>query len=114
MKPDKSYTWHKIASAESDLIFNANHIAVIEIDSKKICIARYQNGLFGIPLKCPHAGGLLSEGYVDALGNIVCPVHRYKYNLRNGYNSSGEGFYLKTYPVQVKENGIFVGLEEGW
>jgi 3-phenylpropionate/trans-cinnamate dioxygenase ferredoxin subunit len=62
---------------------------------------------------------MLAEGFIDALGNIVCPLHRYKYNMENGRNVSGEGYYLKHWPVQIKEDGIFVGVEEtsglfGW
>jgi nitrite reductase/ring-hydroxylating ferredoxin subunit len=69
--------------------------------------------------KCPHAGGAMADGFVDALGNIVCPLHRYKFSLQNGRNTSGEGYYLKTHPVQLRENGVFVGIEEkkglfGW
>ena len=68
--------------------------------------------LFAFAYKCPHAGGMLAEGFIDALGNIVCPLHRYKYNMANGRNTSGEGYYLKHWPVQIKEDGIFVGVEE--
>jgi 3-phenylpropionate/trans-cinnamate dioxygenase ferredoxin subunit len=32
--------------------------------------------------------------------------------LQNGRNTSGEGYYLKTYPVQSTVNGVFVGIEE--
>ena len=61
---------------------------------------------------CPHAGGILSEGYIDALGNVVCPIHRYKFSLQNGRNVSGEGYYLTTLPVEVREDGIFAGIEQ--
>jgi 3-phenylpropionate/trans-cinnamate dioxygenase ferredoxin subunit len=46
------------------------------------------------------------------LGNVVCPLHRYKYALKNGRNISGEGYYLKHWPVEIRGNGIYVGLEE--
>jgi hypothetical protein len=26
---------------------------------------------------------------------------------------SGEGYYLKIYPVEVKDSGIFLGIEDG-
>jgi 3-phenylpropionate/trans-cinnamate dioxygenase ferredoxin subunit len=40
-------------------------------------------------------------------------VHRYKFSLQNGRNTSGEGYYLKTYPVEVRGEAIFVGLPDG-
>ena len=114
MKSEKLLSWHKIAEGESEIIFNENKVAVSEVQGKKICLAKHQNAWFAFAWKCPHAGGMMADGYIDVAGNIVCPVHRYRYNLRNGRNTSGEGFYLKTYPVQVTEEGIFVGIEEGW
>jgi len=62
--------------------------------------------------KCPHAGGMMAEGHLDALGNIVCPLHRYKFNLQNGRNVSGEGYFLKTFRVEIRKEGVFVGFEE--
>ena len=53
---------------------------------------------------------LLADGYIDALGNIVCPLHRYKYNMENGRNVSGEGYYLKHWLVECREDGVYVGL----
>ena len=35
-----------------------------------------------------------------------------KFNLKNGRDANGEGYSLKTYPVERRSDGIFVGLEE--
>ena len=53
------------------------------------------------------------DGFVDVLGNIICPVHRFKFSLANGRNTSGEGYYLKTYAIRQDENGIYIGFETG-
>lgn len=116
---EKKYTWHKIADQIEELDFAGNNIAVAEVNGKKICIGKFKEGVFAFAYKCPHAGGLLAEGYIDALGNIVCPIHRYKYDMKNGRNITGEGYYLKNWPVEIRENGVFVGLEQssgifGW
>ena len=116
---EKKYTWHKIADHLDELDFSSNNISVAEVKGKKICIGKFKEGVFAFAYKCPHAGGLLAEGYIDALGNIVCPIHRYKYDMKNGRNITGEGYYLKNWPVEIRENGVFVGLEQssgifGW
>ena len=87
----KKYSWHKIADSEEEIIFPENRIAVIEIENKKICLTKFQQEWFAFPFKCPHAGGMLANGYVDMIGNIVCPLHRYKFSLKNGRKISGEG-----------------------
>lgn len=109
----KQYTWHKIANHLNELDFADNNIAMVEVKGKKICIGKHCDNFFAFAYKCPHAGGILAEGYIDALGNVVCPLHRYKYDLKNGRNVSGEGYYLKNWPVELKEDGIFVGMESG-
>ena len=116
---EKKYTWHKIADYITELAFADNNIAVAEANGKKICVARFNETLFAFAYKCPHAGGFLADGYIDALGNVVCPLHRYKFNMQNGRNVSGEGYYLKHWPIEIRNDGVFVGFEEssglfGW
>lgn len=110
--PDKKYTWYKIADHISEINFAENNIAVMEAKGKKICVARIANSLFAFAYKCPHAGGILADGYIDAVGNVVCPLHRYKYDLKNGRNVSGEGYYLKNWSIEIRTDGVFVGFEE--
>jgi nitrite reductase/ring-hydroxylating ferredoxin subunit len=111
--PEKNYTWHKIAGSLGELEFSNNNIAVAEANGKKICIGKYNDSLFAFAFKCPHAGGILADGYIDSLGNVVCPLHRYKYDMKNGRNISGEGYYLKNWPIEFKSDGIYVGMEKG-
>jgi 3-phenylpropionate/trans-cinnamate dioxygenase ferredoxin subunit len=109
---EKKFKWHKVAGHMNELPFAENNIAVAEMNGKKICIAKFKEELFAFSFKCPHAGGFLADGYIDALGNIVCPLHRYKYDMKNGRNVSGEGYYLKHWPVEIRIDGVFVGIEE--
>jgi len=102
----------KIAEHINELNFRENNIAIADVDGKKICIGKYKNTYSAFAYKCPHASGLLADGFIDALGNIVCPVHHYKYNLQNGRNVSGEGFFLKTWAVEVREDGVFVDMKD--
>lgn len=108
----KQYNWEKIADYPGELAFAENNIAVAEVNGKKICIGQYKGGFFAFAYKCPHAGGILAGGFIDALGQVVCPLHRYKFSMENGRNTSGEGYYLKHWPVAIKETGVFVGFEE--
>lgn len=104
--------WYKIADHINELDFADNNIAVVELRGKKICIARFKEQIFVFAYKCPHAGGILADGYIDALGNIVCPLHRYKFSIANGRNTSGEGYYLKHWPKEIRNEEVWVGMEE--
>ena len=118
MDINKKYNWHKIAGSISEINFAANGLAVVEVNNKTICVAMHKDQLFACTQKCPHAGGFMANGHIDALGNITCPLHRYKFSLQNGRNNSGEGYFLKTFPVEIRKDGIFIGFLEnnlfGW
>ncbi len=113
MHSQKKYSWHKIAESVDDFFWQENNLCEVSIKGKTICIARNKDEVFACTNKCPHAGGYLANGSIDSLGNLVCPLHRYKFNLENGRNTSGEGYYLKTYPLEKRDDGIYIGLEEG-
>lgn len=105
------YTYHKIADSEAELEFQPNGIAVAEVKGKKICLAKHADSLFAFAYKCPHAAGLLANGWIDLKGNIVCPLHQYKFSLATGRNVTGEGYYMKRWPVEQRGDEIWVGLE---
>lgn len=109
----KQLNWIKVAESAEEIIFGANHISEITAGEKSLCIANHNGKLFAFASTCPHAGGNFVHGFIDASGNVVCPMHRYKFNLRNGHNTSGEGYYLKHWPVEVRVDGVYVGLGKG-
>ncbi len=108
----KELIWEKVANTKDDLVFAENNIAVTELNGKKICIGIFNNEMFAFGYSCPHAGGILANGHFDSLGNVVCPIHRYKFCVHNGRNLSGEGYYLPHWPVAIKKDGIFIGIEK--
>ena len=110
--PHKKVKWHKVAGSINSIEWQSNHLAIAEVAGKTITLARTKNQIFACAHKCPHASGILANGFIDATNNIVCPLHRYKFNLTNGRNVSGEGYYLKVYAVEERKDGVFVGCEE--
>lgn len=111
MLSTSNQSWYKIAESIAEIRFAANGLAEIEVNGKKICIGKHQNQLFACTQKCPHAGGMLADGCIDAVGNLVCPLHRYKFNPGNGRNISGEGYFLKTFNIEEREDGVYVNLQ---
>ena len=108
MEFKRANNWIKIAESVDELRFSGNQIALAELEGRPICIGRYKEKLFAFAHKCPHASGLFAEGFIDALGNVVCPLHRYRFNMGTGRNVSGEGYYLKHWPVEEREDGVYV------
>ncbi|HEX9513009.1 MAG TPA: Rieske 2Fe-2S domain-containing protein [Puia sp.] len=109
----KKHKWHKVAEKESDIQWTAGGIAEVKVSGKKICIAKGKEGWYGFADTCPHAGAPMIDAFMTGGCQVVCPVHQLKFNLKNGRDVMGGGYTLKTYPVEVRPDGIFVGLEEG-
>jgi 3-phenylpropionate/trans-cinnamate dioxygenase ferredoxin subunit len=104
--------WHKIAESTAELFDKEGEIKEVQAGVKEICVTQLKGKLHACANKCPHAGAKMEMGYVDALGNIVCPLHRYKFSLANGRNVTGEGYFLKIFSIEEREDGIFIGIEE--
>jgi 3-phenylpropionate/trans-cinnamate dioxygenase ferredoxin subunit len=107
------FKWYKIAESIAEIRNVFGNPCMVKAGGKEICISIHNGVAFACSAKCPHAGGNLHHGWVDPLGQLVCPLHRYKFDLKTGRNTSGEGFFLKTYPVKDEEEGVFVGIEIG-
>jgi nitrite reductase/ring-hydroxylating ferredoxin subunit len=108
----RKYHWHKVCASENDLKLEENGIGVVEISGKNVCITRFEGGWYAFPQSCPHAGAPLSLGCIDAKGYVICPHHGYKFNIRNGKMAFDGGCILKTYPVEVRPEGIFIGFKK--
>src|SRR3982751_491306 len=60
--------WEKVADHLNEISFADNNIAVVEFAGRKICLGKFEDKIFAFAFKCPHAGGFLSNGFIDALG----------------------------------------------
>ena len=99
--------WHKIL--KSDL--SAQEVQVINVNGKKLCLVNHANHYYATALNCPHAGANLEFGWCEK-GYLVCPVHRYHYNLQNGRGETGQGDYLPIYPVKEEKDFLLIGFKE--
>lgn len=88
-------------------------IKKIAAQGKSICIVGYEGKIYALSARCPHAGEDLSRGWCSE-GKLVCPVHRFSYSLENGRGSTGQGDYVRTYPVKISNGNIYIGINSFW
>lgn len=103
------YTWHKLNIPKASELAELQPIE-ITLYHKQIGLIKKEGNIYAFAATCPHAGARLCEGWTDARGHIVCPLHKYRFDPVNGRNTSGEGYKLFTYPVEVKDDFIYIGL----
>ena len=110
------YHWIKIFEKEEndDDYLLKNTFINLELKGEKICITKTDAGIFAFGDKCPHNGASLSKGFCSKKNEIICPLHRYSFDLKSGKATSGGAFAIKTYPVKINEEGLFIGIKAKW
>ncbi|MBA3706671.1 MAG: Rieske 2Fe-2S domain-containing protein [Bacteroidetes bacterium] len=110
----KIIKWHKLF--DSLLAANAEvamgRVTTVQAGRKKICVAHTPEGFFAVNDKCPHNGASLGNGHCTDEGTVVCPVHRYHFDLKTGRAKSGLGDFVETYPIEIREDGVYIGFKE--
>lgn len=89
---------------------NEQQLREIVVNNKAVGIVKKRGTVYAFAAKCPHAGAPMCEGWLDASGKLVCPLHKYRFDPASGRNTSGEGYKLFTYPVQLHEGIIHIGI----
>lgn len=102
--------WHKVAESTAEIEKVLGNPCLVKAAGKEICLSVHQGTVRACAARCPHAGGYMHKGWVDPLGRVVCPLHQYKFDPTTGRNTSGEGYFIKTYPVQENDDGVFIGM----
>lgn len=97
--------WH-LATQHS--LLTDEVITELDVSGKKLCVLKRGNQVFSFAATCPHSGAKLCEGWLDNQARIVCPLHKYRFDPANGRNTSGEGYKLKTFPVELRGEDIFI------
>ena len=88
--------------------FSEKSIRVIRIGERKVCLAKHGQTFFSFEHLCPHQMHPLNEGQITAFGEIVCPLHEYRFNLKTGAEANQKCRELKTFGVEVSEDGVFI------
>ena len=101
------YDWHLLPP---DVTAHSAAMTTHMVAGKQILFIWKHDKLFATAAICPHGGVQLCDGYLDVRGNIVCPLLHYRFDPRNGYNASGEGYKLKTYPIEHRPDGYYLGI----
>jgi nitrite reductase/ring-hydroxylating ferredoxin subunit len=102
--------WYKILDIQfTDQPF----ITKVKAGGKSFCLVGFKGNIYALSSICPHAGADLSEG-ICVQGKIVCPFHRYTYDLETGKGGEGQNDFITTYSVNVEGDDIYIGVKSLW
>ncbi len=99
--------WYRVADLDS---LPDNRVRTVTAGTHQVCLVHHEGQLTALDNRCPHQGGPLGEGQLED-GWVICPWHAYKYDPITGQGPEGFEDNVDPYPVELREDGIFVGLE---
>lgn len=79
-------------------------------DIGQVCWVKLNGRLHALADRCPHHGAALSFGWCEE-GRLVCPQHRYRFDPATGRGYDGEGERAEVIPLEVREDGVYIGRQ---
>lgn len=84
------------------------------LNNEQIAIFKtIDNQLFATQNLCPHKQQMaLSRGMIGSVAGepkVACPFHKKTFSLKSGACLSGDDFKIKTYPIKIENDLIFIG-----
>ena len=110
----KKIQWYMIFSSldKAHQLVPLNRTVRVEVEDKMLCLARTETGFFATDEKCPHQTLPLTHGAICENGTLVCPFHRYAWDLKTGREIERREVNIQLYPVEERSDGLFVGIEK--
>jgi pyruvate oxidase len=104
--------WHRVLGPEG---LDEGRVLTVTAGTVSIALSRFDGRYGALNNHCPHQGGPLGEGSIErgAEGKcwLRCPWHGWDFDPLTGESPGGHGDHLETYPVEERDDGIYVGLK---
>lgn len=79
------------------------------IMARRVAVFNVGGKLYGIESDCKHMKASLQKGKVQN-EVVTCPWHHWQYDLKSGQCLTVDKFKLKTYPVEIDGDDVFLIL----
>jgi pyruvate oxidase len=102
--PDR-LTWHRVLDRDE---LPDGRVKTVSAGPHSFAVTHFDGRYAALSNRCPHQGGPLGEGSIEK-GMLRCPWHGYDYCPLDGSSPFGDG--VATFPIEVRADGIYVGVE---
>ena len=97
--------WHRVLSLDE---LPEGRVKTVSAGPHSFAVTHYEGRYAALSNRCPHQGGPLGEGSIEK-GMLRCPWHGYDYCPLDGSSPFGDS--VPTFPIEVRDDGIYVGVE---
>ncbi len=84
----------------------------IKAEGQSIALFKHNGDIYATDNQCPHMGYPLTRGRVRG-GVLTCDWHGWSYDMRGGGCFTGGCDDLATFPVEIRENDIYIDIAGG-
>ena len=105
--------WYRVAASDE---LPEGRVKTVVAGTQSMALTHIDGEFSAMANRCPHQGGPLGEGSIE-VGNdgqcwLRCPWHGWDFDPKTGLSPGGhEDSGQQLYPVEVRDDGIYVGLE---
>ncbi len=99
--------WHRVAGPDA---LPDGRVTTVQAGHRSIALTRIDGRYGALDNRCPHQGGPLGEGSIER-GLLRCPWHGYDYDPLTGTPPPPFTDAPSCFPVEVRDDGVYVGLE---
>ncbi len=101
-------SWHRVAGLDE---LGEGRVRTVVAGPKSIALTHHDGQYGALDNHCPHQGGPLGEGTIEN-GLLRCPWHGFDYCPLTGAPPGDFADTVATYPIEIRDDGIYVGIEE--
>jgi len=110
---DRQLEWHRVADVDE---LPPGRVKTATAGTRSMALTNINGEFTAMDNRCPHQGGPLGEGSIEIGGDgqcwLRCPWHGWDFDPKTGLPPGGhEDSGQPLFPVEVREDGIYVGLE---
>ncbi len=98
--------WYRVADLDQ---VPSGRVVTVQAGHRAVALSHFDGRYGALENRCPHQGGPLGEGSIEN-GWLRCPWHGYDYDPLTGEPPSGFADRPARYDVDVRTDGVFVGL----
>lgn len=91
-------------------LFPNRTIKRVLLGEKEIGIIRMDEDFFAFDAACPHRGASLLQGRINGNGEIICPLHEYRFELKTGQVKSGLCPDLPVFKTELTDEGLLISI----
>lgn len=100
------FVWEKVLAPDE---LAEGRVRPVTCHRATVCMTRFEDTYAALDNRCPHQGGPLGEGSIEN-GMLRCPWHGWDFHPTTGKPPGGYDDGVTTYPVEVREDGVYVGF----